>query len=225
MFSPAASLLLLAFFALFRLTTAAAVPLLNHQIEEHTRHDDAVHPLNRRQNTNSSGFTIVTGIQGASPQPRLEIRQLEKNADQWNIYLLGMRRFMSTNQSEKLSYYQIAGKLFAPHARQPARLIDFRNPREALRSMGRRWSSTRRRCTWLLRSSFTIVHSLAQAVHGALRGLFSDAQNRRQLLTSITADLVLPHCSGGQRIPIRSHSHALRSGCNVMAPPLLGLGR
>jgi tyrosinase len=117
MFSPAASLLLLAFVALLQLAAPAAVPLLNHQIEEITRHDDAVHPLNRRQNTNSSGqntnsssFTIVTGIQNTSPQPRLEIRQLEKNADQWNIYLLGMRRFMRTNQTEKLSYYQIAGK-------------------------------------------------------------------------------------------------------------------
>jgi tyrosinase len=110
MFFPAASLLLLAFVAFLHTAAAAAVPLLNHQIEELTRHDDAVHPLNRRQNTNSSGHTVVTGIQGTSPQPRLEIRQLEKNADQWNIYLLGMRRFMSTNQSEKLSYYQIAGK-------------------------------------------------------------------------------------------------------------------
>lgn len=118
MFPPAASLLLLAFVAFWQLAAPAAVPLLNHQIEEFTRHDDAVHPLNRRQSTNSSGqstnasgFTIVTGIQNTSPQPRLEIRQLEKNADQWNIYLLGMRRFMRTNQTEKLSYYQIAGKL------------------------------------------------------------------------------------------------------------------
>lgn len=111
MFSPAASLRLLAVFAFLHLVAAAAVPLLNHQIEELPRREvDAVHPLNRRQNTNSSGFTIVTGIQGTSPQPRLEIRQLEKNADQWNLYLLGMRRFMSTNETEKLSYYQIAGK-------------------------------------------------------------------------------------------------------------------
>jgi hypothetical protein len=117
MFFPAASLLLLAFVALLHLAAPAAAPLLNHQIEEITRRDDAVHPLNRRQNTNSSGqntnssgFTIVTGIQNTSPQPRLEIRQLEKNVDQWNIYLLGMRRFMRTNQTEKLSYYQIAGK-------------------------------------------------------------------------------------------------------------------
>jgi tyrosinase len=117
MFSPSVSLLLLAFVTFLHLAAGAAVPLLNHQIDELTRHDDAVHPLNRRQFTNSSGqipnssgFTIVTGIQNTSPQPRLEIRQLERNADQWNIYLLGMRRFMRTNQTEKLSYYQIAGK-------------------------------------------------------------------------------------------------------------------
>jgi len=102
---------LLAFVAFLHLVAAAAVPLLSHQIEELTRRDGAVHLLNRRQNTNSSGFTIVTGIQTTSPQPRLEIRQLEKNADQWNIYLLGMRRFMSSNETEKLSYYQVAGTL------------------------------------------------------------------------------------------------------------------
>ncbi|OCK82998.1 Di-copper centre-containing protein [Lepidopterella palustris CBS 459.81] len=41
--------------------------------------------------------------------PRLEIRQLEQNADQWNVYLLGLNRFQQMTQSDKLSYYQIAG--------------------------------------------------------------------------------------------------------------------
>lgn len=44
--------------------------------------------------------------------PRLEIRELEKNADQWNIYLLGLRRFQNADQRDKLSYYQIAGMLY-----------------------------------------------------------------------------------------------------------------
>ncbi|KAM0718253.1 hypothetical protein Q7P37_006585 [Cladosporium fusiforme] len=110
MLSPVFFMRLLAAIVFLRFATAAAVPpLLNHQIEELTRHDDGEQLLNRRQNTNSSGFTVVTGIQGTSPQPRLEIRELQKNADQWNIYLLGMNRFMRTNESEKLSYYQIAG--------------------------------------------------------------------------------------------------------------------
>lgn len=113
---PAVLLRLLAFVIFLHLVSAAAVlPLLQHQIEELTRHetpDDSEQLLNRRQTTtNSSGYTVVTGITGTSPQPRLEIRQLEKNADQWNIYLLGMARFMRTNESEKLSYYQVSGKL------------------------------------------------------------------------------------------------------------------
>lgn len=103
---------LLAFVTLFNLTSAVAVPpLLKHQIEElGSPGDDAEQVLSRRQtSTNSSSYTIVTGIQGIGTQPRLEIRQLEKNVDQWNIYLLGMNRFMRSNQSEKLSYYQVAG--------------------------------------------------------------------------------------------------------------------
>lgn len=108
---------LLAFFvvSLHLVSGAAVLPLLQHQIEELTRReapDNSEQLLNRRQTTtNSSGFTVVTGITGTSPQPRLEIRQLENNADQWNIYLLGMARFMRTNESEKLSYYQVSGKL------------------------------------------------------------------------------------------------------------------
>lgn len=112
MLVPAVLLPLLALVTFLHLASAAAVtPLLKHQIEElSSRSDDIEQLLNRRQ-TNSSGYTVVTGIQGTGTQPRLEIRQLEKNADQWNIYLLGMARFMRSNQSEKLSYYQVAGKL------------------------------------------------------------------------------------------------------------------
>ncbi|KAK5710035.1 hypothetical protein LTR17_019256 [Elasticomyces elasticus] len=63
-------------------------------------------PLERRQ----SSVTVVSGIQTFGVQPRLEIRQLEQNVDQWNIYLLGLAKFQATNQSDKLSYYQIAGE-------------------------------------------------------------------------------------------------------------------
>lgn len=52
----------------------------------------------------------VAGLAGAALHPRLEIRELEKNADQWNVYLLGLRRFQSVDQSDKLSYYQVAGR-------------------------------------------------------------------------------------------------------------------
>ncbi|KAK3069943.1 hypothetical protein LTR53_011321 [Teratosphaeriaceae sp. CCFEE 6253] len=61
--------------------------------------------LGRRQDP----VTVVTGIRAFGVQPRLEIRQLQQNVDQWNIYLLGLAKLQATNQSDKLSYYQIAG--------------------------------------------------------------------------------------------------------------------
>lgn len=114
MFMRAVALLALAGIPFLQIVTAATLPnILKHHVEEIDDHDTAEHVLNRRQSTNASGVTVVTGITGTSPQPRLEIRQLEKNADQWNIYLLGLTRYMRTNETEKLSYYQIAGELGA----------------------------------------------------------------------------------------------------------------
>lgn len=51
----------------------------------------------------------VTGVQDSAVHPRIEIRDLEKNADQWNLFLLAMQDFKSIDQSEMLSYYQVAG--------------------------------------------------------------------------------------------------------------------
>ncbi|KAK6385189.1 hypothetical protein LTR65_009590 [Meristemomyces frigidus] len=82
---------------------ATAAPLLVHQVEELAAPQAPT--LQRRQ----GAFTSVTGITEFGIQPRLEIRQLEQNADQWNIYLLGLARFQAMNQTEKMSYYQIAG--------------------------------------------------------------------------------------------------------------------
>lgn len=61
--------------------------------------------LARRQ----TSYLPITGIQEFGVQPRLEIRQLQQNADQWNLFLLGLSRFQNTNQSQMNSYYQIAG--------------------------------------------------------------------------------------------------------------------
>ncbi|KAH7118957.1 hypothetical protein B0J11DRAFT_552225 [Dendryphion nanum] len=47
--------------------------------------------------------------------PRLEIRELEKNEDQWHLFLLGLRKFQDMDQNDKLSYYQIAGIHGRPH--------------------------------------------------------------------------------------------------------------
>lgn len=53
-------------------------------------------------------FSAITGVPGTA-YPRLEIRELKKNADQFNIFLLAMQKFMAMDQTDKLSYYQIAG--------------------------------------------------------------------------------------------------------------------
>jgi tyrosinase len=42
-------------------------------------------------------------------QTRPEIRQLQQQADAWNLYLLGLQRFQQMNQSDPLSWYQVAG--------------------------------------------------------------------------------------------------------------------
>jgi tyrosinase len=39
----------------------------------------------------------------------LEIRELQRSPDQFNVYLIGLRRFQNTSQDDKLSYFQIAG--------------------------------------------------------------------------------------------------------------------
>ena len=59
----------------------------------------------------------VTGVPSTSGiHPRLEIRQLQQNSDQWNLYLLGLRKLQAVNQSDPLSYYQIAGtRAFQSH--------------------------------------------------------------------------------------------------------------
>jgi len=60
-----------------------------------------------------SVFT-VTGVQDGSgqggPKPlRLEIRELQRNPDLWNLYILGLDRLQSVDQRELLSYYQLSG--------------------------------------------------------------------------------------------------------------------
>lgn len=105
MFAKPAQCLFLALLFLVSLAAAAAVqpapPLHQHQVEELRELRKSANLLDRRQTANSN-FTIVQGIQDTSPQPRLEIRELEKNADQWNIFMLGLDRWMKTNESEKV---------------------------------------------------------------------------------------------------------------------------
>ena len=52
----------------------------------------------------------VSGVTGAGVQPRLEIRQLMQNTNQFNIYVLAMQAMQQDNQDDFLSYFSVAGK-------------------------------------------------------------------------------------------------------------------
>lgn len=69
-----------------------------------------VEPLSRRQDTSNPQF-VTTGVMnnGSGVQPRLELRELAQDADSWNLYLLGLQRFMNVDENDQLSYYQIMG--------------------------------------------------------------------------------------------------------------------
>ncbi|KAF2155064.1 Di-copper centre-containing protein [Myriangium duriaei CBS 260.36] len=54
--------------------------------------------------------TVVTGVTGNGVQQRVELRTMQQNnPDQFSLYIQGLREFMNVDQSDPLSYYQIAG--------------------------------------------------------------------------------------------------------------------
>ncbi|KAF7868351.1 hypothetical protein EAF04_004883 [Stromatinia cepivora] len=67
-------------------------------------------PLSKAGNLKARADTFaITGVQDGGIQPRLEIRSLAANPTQWNLFLLAMIAYQKTEQSDLLSYYQIAG--------------------------------------------------------------------------------------------------------------------
>ncbi|KAJ8071011.1 hypothetical protein OCU04_001362 [Sclerotinia nivalis] len=67
-------------------------------------------PLSNSGNLKARADTFaITGVQDGGIQPRLEIRSLAANPTQWNLFLLAMIAYQGTEQSDLLSYYQIAG--------------------------------------------------------------------------------------------------------------------
>lgn len=67
-----------------------------------------IHPHIRRQDD----IYPVLGIPGQGVNttvPRLEIRELQRNPDLFNVYLLGLQRWQNASQDDKFSYFQVAG--------------------------------------------------------------------------------------------------------------------
>ncbi|KAL1654490.1 hypothetical protein SLS61_003094 [Didymella pomorum] len=121
--------MLFAFFAFLQFTAALGHGA-HHQ--HHARHSDSSNDAVLKRQIDeiadslvarqSSGYTAITGVcststgsdgtcnsNGRVSAPRLEIRQLAQNADQWNLYLLGMERFQAKDKNDRLSYYQVVG--------------------------------------------------------------------------------------------------------------------
>lgn len=72
-------------------------------------HDESMSMLEKR------AFLPVTGPSG-STLPRFEIRQLKQKTAQWNIFLLAMQLMQKSAQTNKVSYYQLAGIHGVPRA-------------------------------------------------------------------------------------------------------------
>lgn len=74
----------------------------------------------RLETRQSTGKIPVTGVTGNGIQVRMELRTMQQQyPDMFNVFLLGLRSFMQMDQSDPLSYYQIAGmyilaRLFDP---------------------------------------------------------------------------------------------------------------
>ena len=113
--------MLFAFLSVLQFTVAfqhgAQHPHVNPALIERHLHE-IEGELQKRQSRNaipikgvcSAGYASNGNCNGGSTAaPRLEIRDLARNADQWNLYLLGMERFMAKDKRDVLSYYQVCG--------------------------------------------------------------------------------------------------------------------
>lgn len=81
-----------------------------HIVEDIVVSETQIQHNNKRQMSTFGVTGVQSGRSGDGSVPlRLEIRQLQQNADQWNLYLLALDRLQNVNQTEQLSWYQISG--------------------------------------------------------------------------------------------------------------------
>jgi tyrosinase len=100
--------MLLTVFVLLQVTVAFSHHAHSHPAHRSPAAMDAHLEDTRAMLTARAGRVTVKGAPDGQ-YPRLEIRELKKNADQWNLYLLAMERFQNKPKNDPMSYYQIAG--------------------------------------------------------------------------------------------------------------------
>jgi tyrosinase len=59
--------------------------------------------------TDNSKYFSVVGVQGTGVQMRQELRELEKDTETWNLFIQAFARFQAMDQSDKVSYFEVAG--------------------------------------------------------------------------------------------------------------------
>jgi tyrosinase len=90
-------------FLLLFTTFASAIPGLPHIVESLHKRD----PQTGNTPTPTAPFA-VTGVLTNSIEPRLELRQLVSQTDQFNMFLLALRALQQQSESYFLSYYGIS---------------------------------------------------------------------------------------------------------------------
>lgn len=164
-----------AFLALLHFTAALHHGAHHHNHPRSLSHDNVIQAqmdvvseeLSKRQ---SEGFLAITGVANQGSAPRLEIRTLRQNADQWNLYILGMERFMAKAKTDRLSYYQVAG-MCASEQMVRGRLvlnIPYRYSRSSLCLVGR-FPHPPRQPGWFLPSCSESLWLVAQALPCSFR--------------------------------------------------------
>lgn len=91
-----------------KLLQLAAIPLLALRCYGSPLQERA-DGLVERQNPGPGSYFAITGATGGV-HPRLEIRDLEKTGQMWNLFLLAMKGFQDMDQKSIASWYQIAGE-------------------------------------------------------------------------------------------------------------------
>jgi tyrosinase len=64
------------------------------------------------EKTDENSYFSVVGVQGTGVQVRRELRELEKDAETWNLFVQAFARFQGMDQTDKVSYFQVACMVF-----------------------------------------------------------------------------------------------------------------
>jgi tyrosinase len=100
--------MLFAVFVLLQAVVASQHHAHNHPAHRSVETMDA-HLKETRAMLQERANNIAIQGAGNGQYPRLEIRELQKNADQWNMYLLALEKFQSKSKDDRMSWFQIAG--------------------------------------------------------------------------------------------------------------------